>query len=382
MIIMALDHVRDFLYKADLTQTSDLTSDPTNMQTTYPALFFTRWITHFCAPVFILLAGTSIYIMGQRLTKNELSIFLFKRGLWLVVLEITIVTFGWTFNPVFSILILQVIWAIGASMILFGVLVRLPYKMIFCIGALIVAGHNMVDFLAVGAALKGNHLMEFLLTANFSVHAFAPGHVYLIVYSFLPWTGVMMLGYCLGKLYEETVDAAYRRKLLLTLGLLITAGFVILRFSNLYGDPLPWSSQPRGTVFTVLSFFNLNKYPPSLLFLCMTLGPALLLLIWFERIQNRVTNILNVYGRVPMFYYVLHFYLIHIIVIVVFFMQGFGVNDIVPTNNPFFFKPNGLGFGLVGLYVVWISVVAALFPLCKWFSEYKKSHKQWWLSYI
>src|ERR1041385_3148496 len=163
MVIMALDHVRDFLYKADLAKAADAALDPTNMQTTYPALFFTRWITHFCAPVFIFLAGTSIYLMGQRMTKNELSVFLFKRGLWLILLEITIVTFGWTFNPFYNVLILQVIWAIGASMVLFGLVVQLPYKAIFGLGLVIVLGHNILDFPSVGEAMKGNLVMEFLI---------------------------------------------------------------------------------------------------------------------------------------------------------------------------------------------------------------------------
>jgi uncharacterized membrane protein len=382
MVIMALDHVRDFLYRADLTKAADAAMDPTNMETTYPALFFTRWITHFCAPIFIFLAGTSIYMMGQRLTKNELSIFLLKRGLWLVILEVTIITFGWTFNPMYNILILQVIWAIGASMILFGLLIKLSYKVIFGLGLLIVVGHNVMDFPSVGAAIKGNILMEFLYSANFSFHAFAPNHYIAIIYSFLPWMGVMLLGYCFGRLFEANVEATYRRKVLVNLGLAIIASFLILRFSNLYGDPLPWSSQPRGLVYTFLSFLNLNKYPPSLLFICMTLGPAMLILAWFEKIQNRFTSILNIYGRVPMLYYVLHFYFIHIITVVVFFMQGFGMNDIISPNNPFFFKPNGIGFNLWGVYAVWILVVALLFPICKKFSIYKGSHKQWWLSYL
>jgi uncharacterized membrane protein len=382
MVIMALDHVRDFLYKADLAKAADAALDPTNMQTTYPALFFTRWITHFCAPIFIFLAGTSIYMMGQRMTKNELSVFLFKRGLWLILLEVTIVTFGWTFNPFYNVLILQVIWAIGASMILFGVVVQLPYKVILGLGLFIVLGHNVLDFPSFGDALKGNVFLELLYTANFSFHEFAPGHFYIVVYSFLPWAGVMMLGYALGKLFQNDVDATYRRKTLIKLGLLVTVAFIIIRLTNLYGDPVPWSSQPRGPVYTFLSFFNVNKYPPSLLFICMTLGPALLFLAWIEKIQNRVTDIFNIYGRVPMLYYVLHFYFIHIVTVIVFFMQGFGAKDIVSPNNPFFFKPNGIGFSLPGLYLVWILIVALLFPICKRFADYKSSHKQWWLSYI
>jgi uncharacterized membrane protein len=381
MVIMALDHVRDFFYKAELSQAADAALDPTNMETTYPALFFTRWITHFCAPVFVLLAGTSIYLMGQRLSKNELSIFLLKRGLWLVMVEITIVTFSWTFNPLFNILILQVIWAIGASMMVMALCVRLPYKAIFGLGAMIVVGHNILDF-PVFSDVKQNLWMQFLFSAKFSFHVYAPNHFFMIVYSFAPWTGVMLLGYCLGKLFTDGVDAAYRRKMLLRMGLGITVAFVVMRFVNIYGDPVPWAPQPRGMTYTFLSFLNLNKYPPSLLFLCMAIGLALLALVWVEKMQNRFTLIMNVYGRVPMFYYVLHFYLIHLTLVVVFFVQGFGSKDIISPNNPFFFRPNGVGFGLVGVYVVWISVVVLLFPLCKKFGAYKNSHKQWWLSYI
>lgn len=381
MVIMALDHVRDFFYKVELSKAADAALDPTNMQTTYPALFFTRWITHFCAPVFVLLAGTSIYLMGQRLTKNELSIFLLKRGLWLVLVEIVIVTFSWTFNPWFNVIVLQVIWAIGASMVAMALLVQFPYKAIFGIGILIVAGHNVLDFPGF-AGIKQNLWMEFFYSANFSFHAFAPNHFFIIVYSFVPWTGVMLLGYCLGKLFTNNVDAEYRKKTLIRLGLGITIAFVVIRFINVYGDPVPWSSQPRGMMYTFLSFLNLTKYPPSLLFLCMTVGPALLALVWFEKIQNRFTAIMNVYGRVPMFYYVLHFYLLHTVLVIVFFAQGFGPKDIISPNNPFFFRPNGVGFGLVGVYIVWLLVVVSLFPLCKRFAAYKSSHKQWWLSYV
>lgn len=381
MVIMALDHVRDFFYKTELSQAADAALDPTNMETTYPALFFTRWITHFCAPVFVLLAGASIYLMGQRLTKNELSVFLFKRGTWLVIVEITIVTFSWTFNPLFSLLILQVIWALGASMIVMALCIQLPYKAIFGMGAVIVIGHNILDFPGF-SYVKQNLWIQFLFSAKFSLHSYAPDHFFMIVYSFLPWTGVMLLGYCLGKLFAGSVDAAYRRKMLIRIGLTITVAFVVIRFINVYGDPVPWASQPRGMTYTFLSFLNLNKYPPSLSFLCMTIGPALLFLVWFEKIQNRFATIMNIYGRVPMFYYVLHFYLIHLILVVVFYAQGFGAKDIVSPNNPFFFRPNGVGFGLVGVYIVWMSIVVLLFPLCKKFAAYKSSHKQWWLSYV
>ena len=384
MVIMALDHVRDFFYKADLGKAADAAMDPTNMQTTYPALFFTRWITHFCAPIFVFLAGTSVYLMCQRKSKKEVSLFLIKRGFWLVVVEVIIVTFGWTFNPFFNVIIFQVIWAIGISMILLGLLVLLPYRIIFALGLLIIAGHNIMDYPSISSGLKGTVLSDLLYFSNFSFFELWQNHIVIIVYAFLPWTALMMLGYCFGKLYQQNVDPIWRRKILIGLGMGLILLFIILRFANLYGDPAPWSSQPRGTVYTFLSFLNLNKYPPSLLFLCMTIGPGILFLAFIEKTQNGFTKIMNVYGRVPMFYYILHFYIIHIIVVIVFYLQGFGSKDIVPEGLPFFFKPNGLGFGLLGVYAIWLLVVLLLFPICKKYDQYKTAHakEKWWLSYL
>jgi uncharacterized membrane protein len=385
MVIMALDHVRDFLYKVPLGKAADAALDPTNMKTTFPLLFFTRWITHFCAPIFVFLAGVSIYLMCQRKTKKEVSMFLIKRGFWLVFVEVIIVTFSWTFNPFFNVFILQVIWAIGISMILLGLLVLLPYRIIFAIGLLIVAGHNIMDYPSVSSGFKGTPLSDLLYFSNFSFFQLWQDHFVIIVYAFLPWTGVMLLGYCFGKLYQTGVDPVWRRKMLLGIGTGLILLFIFLRFANLYGDPVPWSSQQRGPVYTFLSFLNLNKYPPSLLFLCMTIGPGILFLAFIEKIQNGFTKFMNVYGRVPMFYYILHFYLIHLIVVVVFFAQGYGIMDIVPTGGlPFYFKPNGLGFGLAGVYIVWFFVVLVLYPVCKKYDQYKtaRAKEKWWLSYI
>ena len=384
MVIMALDHVRDFFYKADLGKAADAAMDPTNMQTTYPALFFTRWITHFCAPIFVFLAGASVYLMCQRKSKKEVSLFLIKRGFWLVFVEVVIVTFSWTFNPFFNVFILQVIWAIGVSMILLGLLVLLPYRVIFALGLLIVAGHNIMDYPSVSSGLKGTVLSDLLYFSNFSAYQLWEGHFFLIVYAFLPWTGVMLLGYCFGKLFQPGVDPVWRKKILLGIGTGLILLFLILRSTNLYGDPAPWSTQPRGALFTFLSFLNLNKYPPSLLFLCMTIGPGILFLAFIEKVQNGFTKIMNVYGRVPMLYYILHFYLIHIIVVIVFYLQGFGTKDIVPEGLPFFFKPNGLGFGLLGVYAIWLLVVVLLYPICKRYDQYKTAHakEKWWLRYI
>jgi len=194
MVIMALDHVRDFFYKVNLEKAGSAATGPTDLETTYPMLFFTRWITHFCAPIFVFLAGTSIFLMCQKKTKKELSSFLITRGIWLVFVEVIIITFGWTFNPLYNLLILQVIWAIGASMILFGLLIHLPYKAIFSIGFIIVFGHNLLDYPSINAGLKGSVLADLLYFSNFAVYPVFKDHYLLIVYSFLPWTGVMLLG--------------------------------------------------------------------------------------------------------------------------------------------------------------------------------------------
>jgi len=291
-------------------------------------------------------------------------------------------TFGWTFNPFFNVFILQVIWAIGMSMILLGLLIHLPYKIIFAVGLSIVIGHNIMDFPSLSSALKGSLVANLLYFSNFSIYAITQNHVFIIVYSFLPWTGVMLLGFCFGKLFEPGIDSTKRIKTLFQLSSAVVILFFILRLINVYGDPVPWSVQPRGFTYTLLSFFNVNKYPPSLLFLCMTLGPGILFLAFIEKIQNKFTDIMNVYGKVPMIFYVLHFYLIHVLVVIVFYWQGFGSADIVSPNNPFLFKPNGLGFGLWGVYVIWSMVVLLLYPVCKKYGLYKSTHHQWWLSYL
>ena len=383
MVIMALDHVRDFFFKADVSGGgASVALDPTNLATTTPLLFFTRWITHFCAPTFVFLAGTSAFLMGQKKTKTELSIFLIKRGLWLVFAELVLITLAWTYNPLYNLFILQVIWAIGISMVLFGLVIQLPFWFIFSLGFIIVFGHNLLDYPSINKDLKGGWLADLLYFSNFSIYSLGKDHFFLIVYAFLPWLGVMMLGYCFGKLFANTFDAGRRKRMLLVMGTGLIALFIIIRLMKGYGDPVPMSQQPRGTVFTVLSFFNVNKYPPSLAFLSMTIGTAMLMLVFLENIQNKVTNFFRVYGRVPMLYYILHLYLIHAVAVVVFFAQGFSTNDIITPNNPFLFKPPGFGFGLLGVYAVWLFVFLALYPVCKKYDRYKSIHRQWWLSYI
>ena len=390
MVIMALDHTRDFFFRIQSTNATDLALDPTNMNTTTPALFFTRWITHFCAPTFVFLTGASAWLMSQKKSKKELSLFLIKRGFWLLFVEFFIISFGWTFNPFYNVFIMQVIWAIGISMIILGLLVNLPWKFILGIGLIIVFGHNLMDYPSISSGLKGSVVADLVYFSNFAFYSFDPSdpnsflgsRFVLVVYAFLPWTGLMCLGYCFGKIYGKDVDPKKRKRWLLIAGISITALFFILRGINLYGDALPWSVQPRGRTITVLSFLNATKYPASLIFLCMTIGPAMIALAFLENIRNWFTKIMNIYGRVPLFYYILHFYLLHLFMVIAFFAMGYTTSQIVTPNSPFLFKPPDFGFSLAGVYLLWLLCVVVLFPLCKRYDQYKSTHKKWWLSYL
>jgi uncharacterized membrane protein len=375
MLIMALDHVRDFVHFAGPY------GDPTNMATTTPILFFTRWITHFCAPTFVFLSGTSAYLAGLRRTKSELSAFLIKRGLWLIFVELAIITLAFTFNPLYNLFILQVIWAIGFSMVILGLLVRAPLVVIGVIGALIFFGHDLLDYVKYPDKGAEYVLMRLFLTAQATLLSINSTHVVFDLYAIIPWTGIMLLGYVFGSLYKPSVDPQKRKKILLYAGLVVLAIFFVLRLFNLYGDPAPWSTQRDG-VFTVLSFFNVSKYPPSLMYSCMTVGAALVVLSQTENIKNKLTKIFTVYGSVPFFYYVLHFYLIHIITVVLFFASGYNTSQIVDPKSPFLFRPSTFGYDLGIVYLVWLFVIIVLYFPCRWFSKYKKTHRQWWLSYL
>jgi uncharacterized membrane protein len=376
MLIMAVDHVRDVFHLGQ--------PDPTNLATTTPILFFTRFITHFCAPSFVFLSGISAYIAGTRRTVNQLSGFLLKRGLWLIVVEVVIITLAITLNPGYNTIVLQVIWAIGGSMVLLALLVRLKASLpvIGAIGALIFFGHNIFDVLNVGAVV--NTIAWRLLISAAGFNSFIPiGHNHLILaaYALLPWTGVMLLGYVFGSLYKSTADSAKRKKTLLVSGLSLLLLFTVFRAFNIYGDPSPWSTQ-KTTALSIISFFNVTKYPCSLLYCSLTVGTALVLLAAFENVKSKITNVFIVYGNVPFFYYVCHWYLIQTIHIVAFFATGFTTAQIVTPNSPFLFSPPTFGFNLLGVYIIWLVVLVTLYLPCKWFSTYKKTHRQWWLSYV
>ena len=375
MIIMALDHTRDFFHK---TAWSD---DPLNFATTTPLLFLTRWITHFCAPVFVFLTGASAWFQSARKGKKELSLFLITRGLWLVFIEIVVINFAFSFDPNYGLIGLQTIWSIGISMIILGLMIWLPFTAIFIIGLAIVLGHNSLDFYEAGR--MGPYPLLYSLLHRTGIYNLGGGHQLLVFYPFLSWAGLMMLGYCFGKLFT-IYDGPQRKKVLTWLGLGIIAFFIALRATNLYGNPEHWSTQKTG-VFTVLSFIDTHKYPPSLLYMCMTIGPAILFVAWFGNIKNKLSKIITVYGRVPFFYYVLHFFLIHLLSMIFYLSRGHSFAEgMAPRNGvvPQFIDPNE-GYSLWVVYLGWLFVVASLYPLCKWFSDYKLRHRgKKWLSYL
>lgn len=375
MIIMALDHVRDYFHKDAFLH------DPLDLATTTPFLYFTRWITHFCAPTFVFLAGTSAYLMGKRKTKSELGNFLFKRGLWLIFIEVVIITFALTFNPLYNNFILQVIWAIGISMVLLGVAVRLPYNVILAIGLLIVLGHNLLDYPENARNHQVGFIWDLVHDARFDGYPLGHNRTLLIVYAFLPWTGIMLMGYCAGRLFEPAVTAIKRKKILLSLGFGLVVLFILLRWINAYGNPTAWAPQ-KDAMRSFLAFMNVNKYPPSLMYACITIGPALIVLALIENLQNGFTKFVLVFGRVPFFYYVIHFYVIHLMTVLAFYLSGYGTNDIVSPQTPFFFRPLQFGYDLWFVYVIWMALILLLYPLCKWYDRYKSAHFQWWLSYL
>ena len=374
MIIMALDHARDFLHFDAFIH------DPLDLKSTGPILFFTRWITHFCAPVFVFLAGTSIFLQAKRKNKAELSSFLFKRGLWLVFVELVIITFAWTFDTSYPVLILGVIWAIGISMLCMAVLIHLPFRLLLALGLIIVFGHNVFDFMP---STNNGLFWDFVRNGNFAFHPLFAGHEIAIIYPFLPWLGLMMLGYCLGGMYNSDVPFERRKLFLSRLGWACILFFVLLRWTNVYGNPHLWSIQGN-SMFTLMSFLDVHKYPPSLLYLCITIGPALLFLAYFENMNTKWSQRVSVYGRVPFFYYVMHFYILHFVAMGVFVINGHALNEACSMifGIPFRFVVVGEGLSLKYVYLVWILLVLALYPCCKWFSDLKQRKKYWWLSYL
>jgi uncharacterized membrane protein len=371
IVIMAVDHVRDYFHY------SSYFFDPTDPTQTNIPLFFTRFITNFCAPGFSFLAGLSAFIVGKRKTPAELSIFLLKRGLWLVFVELVIMNFGWCFDISFRTVGFQVIWILGISMIFLAGLIHLPKKAILIFSCVLIFGHNLLDNVHFDNSILWAFLHErkaFLTT---------PHHVFRVGYSIIPWVAVMSLGYCVGPLYDKTFDPLKRKRLLNVIGISSIVLFVILRTINVYGNLLPW--QDYGNLKqTMFSFLNLTKYPPSLSFLLVTLGGAFLFLANSEKWTGRIVNFFCVFGRVPFFFYIIHIYLIHLLALITAEFTGFGWQKMILPALPFRVEAlKGFGFNLVTVYLVWIFVIALLYPLCKKFDIYKQKNKhRWWLSYL
>ncbi len=374
MVIMALDHTRDFFHSRAMVD------NPLNLETTTVALFFTRFITHYCAPVFVFLSGTSAYLQRNKKSKAELSSFLMKRGLWLIFVEIVVINFLFSFDPGYHFVALQVIWSIGISMIILGLMVWLPLPAILVTGLVIVLGHDLLD--AFELSHKAPFPLWYDLIHHSGGHALNEHHNLFVMYPFLPWAGLMMLGYCVGVIMRSE-NAWLRRRFLIGTGLAMLLFFIVVRWSNFYGDPAPWSSQST-LLYTFLSFINVSKYPPSLLYICITIGPALIFLALFENTQNAFTRFISVYGRVPFFYYVLHFALIHSLSTIAFFMRGHSFEEGWNNTEAFSkFSIPGEGYPLAIVYLIWAFVFLSLYPLCKWYDRYRAAHKEkWWLSYL
>jgi uncharacterized membrane protein len=363
IVLMALDHVRDYFMGIGGV-------NPLDVAHTNGLLFATRWITHLCAPTFVLLAGVSAYLSSKRCTKSELAKMLVTRGLWLIFLEWTVVTFAWTFNFDYPIgLIMQVLWAIGMSMIVLAALIRLPVWVIGLIGFAICYMHNLLDDVRPEQFGSWAPLWKVL-----HVQGATPfGYVH---YPLIPWIGVMAVGYALGTVYDMV--RSERRYVLAVLGAVAIAIFILLRATNFYGDPKPWSAQPD-FARTVMSFMNVTKYPPSLLYLLATLGPALWLLAAMESARGRIAGVLATFGSVPLFFYILHIMLAHLAAGLTAMLLGYGTGVL---GNFFMFFPKDWGVGLGATYLAWIWVLVTLYPACRWFADVKQRRRDWWLIYL
>jgi uncharacterized membrane protein len=365
IVLMVLDHARDFFVGVG--------PGPTLLATTTLPLFLTRWLTHFCAPVFVLLAGVSAQLYAQKRGLPAARHFLLTRGLWLVVLELTIVRFAWIPEPFYHFVLLQVIWVLGWAMVALAGLSYLPTRAVVALGALIVVGHNALDRFDRGNF--GQLEPVWNLLHERAMLKLDGSHRVFVSYPFLPWLGVVSLGFGLGAWFRK--PAAERQRLLIRCGAAATLGFVLLRALNVYGDPVPWSDQARGSAFTVLSFLNCQKYPPSLAYLLMTLGPALIVLGLLERVPSRSWQPLVTFGRVPLFFYVAHLYLLRFSAAPLAFAR-FGPSAFQPP-------PGHAGSPEYPLWTAYVALIVALlllYPACRWFARKKAESRSPWLSYL
>jgi uncharacterized membrane protein len=375
MVFMAIDHTRDFIHAGAMA------FRPEDLTQTTAAIFFTRWITHFCAPAFMFCAGLGAWFWRERgRTTAELSRFLATRGLWLIVLEFTVVRWGFFFSLTTGPVILLVFWALGMCMVALALLIQLPYPATLATSLGLIALHNLAD--RVAASWFGPLAWLWQVLHQQAAIA-AGGLVFVVAYPLVPWIGVMGAGFCFGRMYGLPGDR--RRTLLLRLGIGLTLAFVALRWVNVYGDPSPWTAQ-HTPVFTVMSFLNCTKYPPSLLFLLMTLGPAIVLLGLLDGVRVSAGNPLLVFGRVPLFYFVLHIPLIHAVAIALTWLRyGHAPFLFLPPptlGTPGNVFPADYGWTLGATYAVTAGVVCALYPICLWYARLKASRRDWWLGYL
>jgi uncharacterized membrane protein len=368
MVLMAIDHTRDYFY-----QSPNLFGLTDPEHATIP-VYITRWITHFCAPTFSFLAGVSAFMVGRKKSKNDLSAFLVKRGLWLVFVELTISSFAWYLDIQFRNFDLAVIWCLGISMIFLAAIIHLPRNLILFFSCVLIAGHNALDTVHFKDNLLWNILHEFG-----TIKLSDTRHIN-IFYPIIPWIGVMALGYYFGSFYSQSFDAQKRRKLFNRIGIGAFLLFVVIRWINFYGDPSPWQKYDTTTQM-IMSFLNVTKYPPSLLYLLPTLGMAFLFLANTENLRGKIVDFFTTFGRVPFFYYILHLYFIRIIGMIFAELSGYDWKTMIQTSPELDLK--GFGFNLGIVYLIWAGIILLLYPFCKKFDAYKQSHKEkWWLSYL
>ncbi|HYH13895.1 MAG TPA: heparan-alpha-glucosaminide N-acetyltransferase domain-containing protein [Flavisolibacter sp.] len=361
MVIMALDHVRDYFGPTPFR--------PEDVSQTTVGLFFTRWITHICAPLFLLLSGASAYLYCCKHGRKSTTRFLATRGLWLIFLEL--VVFSFILQWSYAMSLLSIIWAIGWSMLFLAAALWLPRWLLAAIAVGIIAVHNLLPTFSPGNIVPALlHNSPFLLMAG--------KQPVLVAYTIFPWAAVMMLGYAIGPALAS--DTGANQKRWLVTGLVMLAAFMLIRVTNLYGDPAPWSTQARGGLYTTLSFINVSKYPPSLLFLLLTLGIGSILWWAFSGKQNRLTAFLQVYGRVPFFYFLLHFSIASAGAYL-WTRLAFGQSVNLSFTNPADW-PTAYHFSLWRVYAVWLVVVLLLYYPCQWFGNYKRKHPTWWVSYL
>jgi uncharacterized membrane protein len=376
MVVMTLDHVRDFFHDA-------ATVSPTDMATTTPAIFLTRWVTHFCVPVFLFTSGASAWLWMQRRSKSriELSWYLLSRGLWLILLELVVMRFALDFTMFSSYpIVLITLWGLGVSMILLALLAYLPQPLLLALSIAVICLHNLADGIRASDFGPQGWLWNFLHQQG----GFLIGPVVVAVgYPIVPLFAVMAAGFCAGPVLM--LDRETRQSIALKAGIGLSLGFVAIRLLNLYGDPAPWQQQST-TIMTVMSFLNCTKYPLSLDFLQMTLGPAMITFAWFERMQFRESNPLIVFGRVPLFYFVAHFTFAHALLIPVCWIRygefAFAIHPPPAIGGPAEIYPRDFGFSLGVVYGLWLFMLLVFYPICRMFSSLKKHRKDWWLSYL